>query len=134
MKNVKLLKLNCISDDRGSLTPIEACKDIPFEIKRVYYITDVPENSIRGGHAHKSLEQVIICLNGSVTIKLDNGQEKETFILDKNNTALYLNSHVWCDMYNFKSGTVLLVLVPEYYDKSDYISNYNEFFEISSKE
>lgn len=134
MKNVKTLKLNCISDDRGSLTPIEACKDIPFEIKRVYYISNVPENSARGGHAHKSLEQVIICLNGSVTIKLDNGQEKETFILDKSSTALYLDRHVWCDMYDFKSETILLVLVPEYYDRTDYISDYNEFIKIINKE
>ncbi len=133
MKKVKVLNLKSISDERGNLVPIEACEDIPFEIKRVYYITNVPEGSVRGCHAHKFLKQVLICLNGSVKIRLDNGKEKETFILDNNYTAIYAESLIWCEMFDFTNNTVLLVLASEHYDKLDYIGNYEEFIYLADE-
>ena len=130
MKNAKIIRFKVMKDDRGSLIPIEACVDLPFEIKRVYYITDVPTGVVRGGHAHKNLMQVLVCVKGSVKINIDNGEEKETFILSNNSTALFMDSLVWCEMLEFTDDAVVLALVSEHYDKLDYINNYDEFLSL----
>lgn len=114
-------------DERGSLVALEAMKNIPFEIKRVYYISDTRKDVIRGFHAHKKLEQVLICVNGSCKIGLDDGKEKEEVLLDKSNVGLYLESGIWRTMYDFSDGAVLLVLASELYDELDYIRNYDHF-------
>ena len=118
-------------DARGSLVPIEAERDIPFAIKRVYFITDVLPNVIRGLHAHRKLQQVMICLQGSVTVALENfvTKCKETVTLNKVNQGLYINTMVWVEMYDFQPGTVLLVLASEYYDEADYIRDYAQYQE-----
>lgn len=127
--NVKKIIFDIKGDERGSLVALESMKNIPFEIKRVYYISDTKKDVIRGFHAHKQLKQVLICVNGSCKIGLDNGREKEEVLLDKPNEGLYLESGIWRTMYDFSKGAVLLVLASELYDESDYIRNYEKFLE-----
>ena len=109
----------------GKLSFIESSKDIPFEIKRVYYLYDV--KCRRGFHAHKSLQQYLICVNGSCKILLDDGKERKEITLDNPNVGLYIGPSNWREMYDFSNGAVLLVLASEYYDESDYIRDYGEF-------
>ena len=114
-------------DDRGQLVAIEAMKDLPFEIKRVYYIYDTLPGVRRGYHAHKCLQQILLCVNGSCKIHLDDGTETAEVTLDKPNRGLYISNNMWREMYDFTPGTVLLVLASEYYDEADYIRNYDDF-------
>lgn len=114
-------------DSRGQLVAIEENKDIPFKIKRVYYIYNADSNIRRGFHAHKKLEQILICVHGSCKIHLDNGFETAEVVLNKPFEGLYLNSNIWREMYDFSSDAVLLVLASELYDESDYIKNYDDF-------
>ena len=126
MKTVKY-KFKSHGDPRGQLVAIEGNRDIPFEIKRVYYLYDVGETIARGFHAHKKLQQILICVHGSCKIKLDNGSETETVVLDSPDEGLYVSNSMWREMYDFSPGAVLLVLASEYYDESDYIRDYKEF-------
>lgn len=114
-------------DERGQLVAIEEFKDIPFQVKRVYYIYDTADGVRRGFHAHKELEQILICVHGSCKILLDNGTEKEVVLLDKPHEGLYISNDMWREMYDFSEGAVLLVLASRVYDESDYIRNYDEF-------
>ena len=125
--NVEKIISDIKGDERGSLVALEALKNIPFEIKRVYYISDTKKGVTRGFHAHKKLKQILICVNGSCKIGLDNGKEKEEVLLDKPNVGLYLESGMWRTMYDFSEGAVLLVLASELYDESDYIRDYETF-------
>ena len=117
-------------DDRGQLVAIEAMKDLPFEIKRVYYIYDTLTGVRRGFHAHKCLQQILLCVNGSCKIHLDNGTDTEEVTLDKPNVGLYISNNMWREMYDFTPGTVLLVLASEHYDEADYIRNYEDFIKM----
>ena len=114
-------------DARGQLVAIEANKDIPFEVKRVYYMYDTTPGVARGHHAHKALEQILICVHGSCKILLDNGKEKETVVLDEPNKGLYISSDMWRVMYDFSPDAVLMVMASTYYEESDYIRDYDEF-------
>jgi len=114
-------------DDRGQLVALEELKDIPFAIKRVYYMYDTGEGVRRGYHAHKNLEQILICIHGSCKILLDNGEEKKVVILEKPYEGLYISNEMWREMYDFSSDAVLLVLASDYYDEEDYIRDYNTF-------
>lgn len=114
-------------DDRGQLVAIEAMKDLPFSVKRVYYIYDTLPGVRRGFHAHKNLQQILICVSGSCKIHLDNGSETSEVLLDKPNEGLYIANDMWREMYDFTPGAVLLVLASEYYDEADYIRNYDDF-------
>ena len=114
-------------DDRGQLIALESFKEIPFEIKRVYYIYDTKDKVRRGFHAHKNLEQILICVSGSCKLHLDNGQDTEEVLLDTPEKGLYISSGIWREMYDFSPDAVLLVLASEHYAESDYIRNYNEF-------
>lgn len=114
-------------DERGQLVALEEFKDIPFKIKRVYYIYDTLPNVIRGYHAHKNLKQILICVHGSCKIKLDNGKEKEIVTLEKPNEGLFVDNNMWREMYDFSEDAVLLVLASELYDENDYIRNYDDF-------
>ena len=114
-------------DARGNLVALEELKDIPFEIKRIYYMYDTLSGVIRGKHAHKALEQVLICIHGSCKISMDNGHEKEEVLLDKPYEGLYLRNNIWREMYEFSPDAVLMVLASEYYDENDYVRNYEEF-------
>lgn len=114
-------------DERGQLVALEEMKDIPFDIKRVYYMYDTVEGVHRGYHAHKCLEQILICIHGTCKILLDNGKEKEVVLLDKPYEGLYVSNVMWREMYDFSPDAVLMVLASEYYDETDYIRDYDEF-------
>jgi uncharacterized RmlC-like cupin family protein len=114
----------------GSLSFIEK-EIIPFSIKRVYYLYDVPFNGERGGHAHKDLFQVLIALNGSFELLLDDGSNTKKILLDSPNIGLYIPNGIWREMNNFSKNSVCLVLASEDYDENDYIRNYQDFKEMS---
>lgn len=124
---IKLLQFVEHGDERGSLVALEEFKDIPFDVKRVYYIFENAKNVRRGFHAHKELKQVLICVAGACKIHLDNGTETEEVLLDDPRKGLMIESNIWREMYDFTPGAVLLVLASEYYTEDDYIRNYDEF-------
>ena len=117
------------------MTAIEAARDIPFAIKRIYYITDVAPEVVRGNHAHRELQQVLICLKGQVKIMVENAlrDEKQTIELNAINRGLYIGPMTWRQMYDFQQDTVLLVLADEYYDEADYIRDYAQFLEAADE-
>ncbi|CDE45550.1 lipopolysaccharide biosynthesis protein [Clostridium sp. CAG:411] len=114
-------------DERGMLVALEGHNDIPFEIKRVYYMYDTKEGVRRGFHAHKSLEQILICIHGSCKILMDNGTEKKVVSLEKPYEGLYISNSIWREMYDFSPDAVLLVLASDVYREEDYIRDYDEF-------
>ncbi|XGI82751.1 FdtA/QdtA family cupin domain-containing protein [Halorutilales archaeon Cl-col2-1] len=116
-----------INDERGNLTFIEQSQHIPFDIKRVYYLYDVPGGESRGGHAHKELEQFMIAANGSFDLILDDGSETERIHLNRSYYGVYIPTMTWRELENFSSGSVCLVLASEYYDEDDYIRDYDKF-------
>lgn len=130
----KLITFEPHGDDRGQLVALEQLNDVPFEIKRVYYMYDTGEGVTRGRHAHKSLQQVLICVHGSCRILLDDGKERETVLLDRPNVGLYVSNVLWREMYDFSPDAVLLVLASELYDESDYIRNYGDFLKFVETE
>ena len=121
-------------DNRGQLIALEEHKEIPFAVKRVYYIYGVQDGVRRGFHAHKMLQQVLICVHGSCKIHLDNGSKTAEVTLDKPYEGLYISSNTWREMYDFSPDAVLLVLASELYDESDYIRNYDEFLKFIRNE
>ena len=120
-------------DERGQLIAIEEQKDIPFAIKRVYYMYDTGKGVVRGHHAHKKLQQILVCVHGSCKIRLDNGTEKKVVALDKPYEGLYVSNAMWREMYDFSPDAVLMVFASELYDESDYIRNYDEFLKYVSE-
>lgn len=126
MTSCSIFKFKSINGN-GKLTPIEANKDIPFDIKRVYYIYGVKNDVTRGFHAHKNLKQMLICVSGRVKIKTRTIKEEKVFQLDNPNIGLYLEGMIWREMYEFSPNAVLLVLASEYYDENDYIRDYNNY-------
>ena len=114
-------------DERGMLVALEEFKDIPLEIKRVYYLYDTKKEVRRGFHAHRSLEQILICIHGSCRVLLDNGTEKKTVSLEKPYEGLYIANDIWREMYDFSSDAVLLVLASDFYREEDYIRDYEIF-------
>lgn len=133
--DVKKIEFNKRNNDTGKLTFVEGKRDIPFDIKRIYYVYDIAKGERRGFHAHKELEQYLICIHGTCKILLDNGIEKEDVMLDNPSEGLYVGIKMWHEMYEFTEGAVLLVLASDYYNENDYIRNYDEFIEyIKSKE
>jgi len=117
-------------DDRGQLVAIEAMQDLPFEVKRVYYIYDTLPGVRRGFHAHRCLQQILVCVHGSCRIHLDNGYETAEVLLDKPCEGLYISNDTWREMYDFSDGAVLLVLASEHYDEADYIRSYEQFLKL----
>ena len=120
-------------DNRGMLVALEEYKDIPFEIKRVYYMYDTKADVHRGFHAHKNLEQILICIHGTCKIRMDNGKEKKIVSLEKPYEGLYVANDMWREMYDFSEDAVLLVLASEPYREEDYIRNYDEFLKQAAK-
>ncbi len=116
-----------IHNRAGNITPVQNNIEIPFDIKRVYYLYDVPGGADRGGHAHRDLKQLIIAASGSFDITLDDGVTKKTFSLNRPNMGLYLCPGIWRDISNFSSGAICLVLASEPYDEGDYIRLYDEY-------
>jgi hypothetical protein len=115
------------SDRKGNITVVENNKTVPFEVKRTYYLYDVPGGESRGGHAHKELSQLIIAASGSFTVTLDDGKVKRTFMLNRPYQGLYVVPGIWRTLDDFSSGAVCMVLASEGYREDDYIRDYNEF-------
>ena len=128
---VKFFEFDIKGDERGSLIAIEQNKDIPFEIKRVYYIFGTKEEVRRGFHAHKNLQQVAICVSGSCKFLLDDGKERvENIVLDSPNKGLFIDRMIWREMYDFSEDCVLLVIASDFYDESDYLRDYEDFIQM----
>lgn len=123
----KLIELPRIHDQRGNLTFIENSRHIPFDIKRVYYLYDVPGGASRAAHGHKALHQLMIAMSGSFDITLDDGVEKKKYHLNRSYYGLYIPPMMWRDLDNFSSGAVCMVMASDYFDESDYYRNYVDF-------
>jgi len=123
----KIIEFPIIHDSRGNLTFIENSRHIPFDIKRIFYLYDVPGGSTRAGHANKYIHQVIIAMSGSFDILLDDGYEKKKFHLNRSYYGLYIPPMIWRTIDNFSSGSVCLVLASDFYDENDYYRNYDDF-------
>lgn len=124
---VEVVKFHQLGDKKGYLSFFESNKDIPFEIKRIYYTYDVSVGTKRGMHAHKDLQQVLWCPYGAIEVILDDGKEKSIYLLDSPEKALVILKGYWRDIYWRKEGSVLCVAASEYYDEEDYIRDYDEF-------
>jgi WxcM-like, C-terminal len=127
LTSCRIIELPKISDPRGNLTFIEGGQHVPFAIRRVYYLYDVPGGSERGGHAHKELHQLIIAMSGSFDVILDDGREKRRFHLNRSYYGLYVCPMIWRELDNFSSGSVCMALASNNYDEADYYRNYQDF-------
>ncbi len=127
IENCRLLEFPVITDPRGNLTFVEANRHIPFDIKRVYYLYDVPGGAERGGHAHKALQQVIVAMSGSFDVVLNDGTRSHRYHLNRSYYGLYVSSMIWREIDNFSSGSVCMVLPSEFFDEADYYRDINEF-------
>ena len=127
--NYKILNLKIFGDSRGKLISLESNKNIPFEIKRIFYIYDTVPDQERGKHAHKETEQIVIAIDGSCQFTLDDGIKRETVYLNRPDIGLYIGKKIWNEMSNFSHGCKLMVLASSYYDENEYIRDYNEFLE-----
>jgi dTDP-4-dehydrorhamnose 3,5-epimerase-like enzyme len=123
----RTIELPKVHDPRGNLTFVEGTRQIPFDIRRVYYLYDVPGGSERGGHAHLALHQFVIAMSGSFDIVLDDGFDKQRIHLNRSYKGLYIPPMTWRELDNFSSGSVCMVLASEYYEESDYLRDYSEF-------
>ena len=130
----RLIYLPKVEDMRGNLTFIESNEHVPFPIKRVYYLYDVPGGESRGGHAHKNLEQFIIAANGSFDVVLDDGHNKERYHLNRSYYGLYIPNLIWRELDNFSSGSVCLVLASELFNEEDYIRDHTSFKKLNENE
>lgn len=133
LEECRLLELPKTSDPRGNLTFIEGNRHVPFDIRRVYYLYDVPGGAERGGHAHKALHQLIIAMSGSFDVVLGDGRNKKRFHLNRSYQGLYVCPMMWRELDNFSSGSVCMVLASNIYDELDYYRDYNEYLAAISK-
>lgn len=129
MSLIELNPLDLLGDERGQLTVCEGGKNIPFEIKRIYYLTGTKSGVSRGFHAHKELQQVAVSVSGKCLMVLDDGFNKEEVWLDSPVKAVKINNMIWHEMHHFSAECVLLVMASDYYDEADYIRNYSAFLE-----
>ena len=126
INNLQLIKIPTVEDSRGNLAYIQ--NDIlPFGLKRVYYLFDVPSTAYRGGHSHINQHEILIALSGSFEVTVDNGTQKKSFLLNKPNIGLHIPTKIWRELDNFSSGAVCLVLASDIFDEADYIRNYDQF-------
>jgi dTDP-4-dehydrorhamnose 3,5-epimerase-like enzyme len=123
----QVLELGEIRRDVGSLTPVEGGGDVPFPIERVYYVYDIPSGAVRGGHAHREIEEVIVAALGSFAVLVHDGEEQRRFEMRRANQALYIPRMIWRELIDFSAGAVCVVLASRVYDEADYIRNYAEF-------
>ena len=133
LQNVRVIDLPVVREPRGNLTFIEGGRHLPFDIKRVYYLYDVPGGAERAGHAHKRLHQLVVAMSGSFDIHLDDGFGKKTYHLNRSYHGLYLCPMIWRTIDNFSSGSVCLVLASEYFDEADYYRSYADFLAAARK-
>ena len=123
----RLVQLPRLSDGRGSLSFVQPGPLLPFEIRRVYFIYDVPEGQVRGAHGHQKLQQLMVAVAGAVDVEVDDGRQRLTFRLDAPDVGLYVCPMIWRNLTSFQPGTVCMVLASEPYDEADYFRNYNDF-------
>lgn len=129
IETCRFIDMPIINDPRGNLSFIEGERHVPFDIKRVYYLYDVPGGAHRGGHAHRKLHQLVIAMSGSFDIVLDDGERTRRYHLNRSYYGLYIAPMMWREMDNFSSGSVCLVLASDYYDESDYYRDHGAFLE-----
>lgn len=129
----KIIELPRIPDTRGNLTFIESGRHIPFEIKRTYYLYDVPGGATRAAHGHKNLQQLMVAMSGSFDVTLDDGNEKKVFHLNRSYFGLYIAPMMWRDLDNFSSNSVCMVLASDYYNEDDYYRDYKTFLKATMK-
>lgn len=129
----KIIDLTRIYDHRGNLSVVEQYRDVPFEIKRVYWTYDVPGGESRGGHAHIAQKEFIVAASGSFTVSVENGKEQESFFLNHPYKGLYIPEGIWRSLHDFSSGAVCLVMASDYFQEEDYIRDYQEFLRYKGK-
>jgi dTDP-4-dehydrorhamnose 3,5-epimerase-like enzyme len=127
IEDCQMIDLPRVNDPRGNLTFVESGRHVPFEIKRVYYLYDVPGGAERGGHAHKHLRQLIVAMSGSFDVHLDDGRAKKMVHLNRSYNGLFVCPMTWRELSNFSSGAVCLVLASNFYDDDDYYRDYAQF-------
>ncbi|MDX3775721.1 FdtA/QdtA family cupin domain-containing protein [Chromatiaceae bacterium AAb-1] len=127
------INFTAIGDIRGQLVVLEQQRNVPFEVKRVYYLTGLDPKTPRGFHAHKQLWQLAICVQGSCDMVFDDGIERQSINMSSSSGGLLIEPMIWHEMYNFSKDCVFLVLASDYYDESDYIRDFNEFKRLVSK-
>lgn len=127
VEDCRVLELPNVTESRGNLTFVEAGRHVPFEIKRVFYIYDVPAGQSRGGHAHKAQQQVLVCLSGSFDVALDDGDSRKVIRLNRPWKGLYIPPLIWASQINFATGTVCVALNSDFYDERDNIRDYSRF-------
>lgn len=128
-KNKRIIELQKIEDPRGNLTVTEGMKDVPFEIRRVYWVYDVPSGQYRGGHAHKKCLEMLVAMSGSFHVTLDDGHTRETILLNHPYQGLLIETGIWRTLDDFSSGAVCMVLASEPFEEEDYIREYDDFLE-----
>ena len=133
VENCRIVELPKITDARGNLTFIESCRHIPFEIKRVYYLYDVPGGVERGGHGHKKLEQLMIAIAGSFDVTVNDGRKSKNFHLNRSYFGLYIPRMMWRHLHNFSSSAVCLNLASDFYKEEDYFRDFDEFVKVANE-
>ena len=131
LSECKIIKIKKIRDTRGTLSVLEGNEDIPFDIKRIYYLYDLPTGTARGGHAHYSTIQLLICVRGSFSVIIDNGYEKKSIFLHKPNEGLIIPAGIWCELDNFSPNSIVLSVVSTPFSESDYVRDYDKFIELT---
>lgn len=131
LKDCQLVELPKVTDHRGNLTFIEGGRHVPFDIKRVYYLYDVPGGASRAAHGHRNLSQLMISMSGSFDVTLDDGHDRRVFHLNRSYCGLYIPPMIWRDLDNFSSGAVCMVLASDFYDEGDYFRDYETFLEVA---
>jgi dTDP-4-dehydrorhamnose 3,5-epimerase-like enzyme len=125
----RVVPLRSIGGENGALTPVEGIDEVPFSVARVFYVYDVVGGAVRGGHAHKELQQFIVAIMGSVTILLDDGDSTRSVVLNRPHAGLYVPSTIWADLQDFAGGTVAVVLASLPYDEAEYIRDHDDYLE-----
>jgi dTDP-4-dehydrorhamnose 3,5-epimerase-like enzyme len=134
LSDCKLLEIPRFTDERGSLSVVESNGLIPFEIRRMYYLYDIPAGQVRAAHGHRSLQQLLIALSGSFDVKLDDGFETRTFRLDRPDRGLYIAPGMWRDLNGFSGGAVCAVLASDHFNEADYLRKYEDFLAYARRE
>lgn len=134
VEECRIVELPRITDPRGNLTFIEGLRRVPFEIKRVYYLYDVPGGATRAGHGHKKLRELMVAMSGSFDVELDDGFTKMKLHLNRSYYGLYIPAMIWRELTNFSSGSVCMALASEYFDEGDYYRDYAQFLEAAKKQ
>ena len=129
IQDCRIIELPKIFNKKGNITPVHGNIEVPFDLKRVFYIYDIPGGESRGAHAHKTLEQFIVCALGNFDVTVDDGKNRDVIHLSRANKGLYIPPMIWAAEINFSSGSICLVLTSDYFDESDYYRDYGEYLE-----